>query len=303
MLDLVVLTTQDNKGALDNLTWEGARSVSIYTPSEAAATLGLGSIGREDQAYCDVLHAAWFAGKNKAILPLTRSAALGSAKDDLRDLAFAAAPYAAAIAVIGLLGWTGWAGYDTYTTSQDTAAQEQKLAMLRGSLSKEQAGIGLLPYDAKRMRNVLEVNDALQAGRIDFAPAFQAVAGALQGDAVVMGLKVNGPDTASGAAAGGRNTGPAALYTISVGMRLADVITRAEEAVQVSRRIEARLNTAFGKGHTVKMTREPVAAQASVALTGNLFSSEANATESVAQPGSGRDEHFFIEFQIVRTTP
>ena len=178
-LDLVVLTTPENKDALDALTWDGARSVSIYTPYEAGATVGVGSIGKEDQAYCDVLHAAWFASKGRARLPLTRSAALGTTQDDLRELAFAVAPYAAGLLAAAVIGWTGWAGYDTYATSSANTQMEQQLATLKHTLGDEQAKLGLLPYDAARMRNVLEVNTALEAGKLDYAPLFQTIAHAL----------------------------------------------------------------------------------------------------------------------------
>ncbi|TAK99534.1 MAG: hypothetical protein EPO08_16025 [Rhodospirillaceae bacterium] len=302
-LDLVVLTTPENKGALDALTWDGARSVSIYTPYEAGATIGVGSIGKEDQAYCDVLHAAWFANKGRTRLPLTRSAALGTAKDDLRELAFAVAPYAAGLLAAAVVGWTGWAGYDTFVTSSANAQMEQQLAALKHTLAEEQAKLGLLPYDAARMRNVLEVNSSLEIGKLDYAPLFQTISSALQNDAVVLSAKFstggadpNAPPQPGGAAS-------KSAYTIDVNMRLADVITRADEAVQVARRLEARLNAGFGKGHTVKMTKEPVAAQASQALTGNLFSSEANATDSSSQGNVSRDEHFFVEFQITKAGP
>ena len=62
-LDLVVLTTPENKSVMEDMAWDGARSVSIYTPYEAGLMLDLGSLGREDQPYSDVLHAAWFASK------------------------------------------------------------------------------------------------------------------------------------------------------------------------------------------------------------------------------------------------
>jgi len=300
-LDLVVLTTQENKSALDDLTWDGARSVSFYTPYEAGATVGVGSIGKEDQAFCDVLHAAWFVNKGRAHLPLTRSAALGTAKDDLRDVAFAAAPYAAGVLAAAVIGWTGWAGYDTFTTSSANTQMEQRLAALKHSLGDEQAKLGLLPYDAAKMRNVLDVNSSLEIGKLDYAPLFRTISDALQNDAVVLGAKFiagNDPNAPPqpGAAAG------KSAYTISVSMRLADVITRADEAVQVARRLQDRLNAGFGKGHTVKMTKEPVAAQASQAMTASLFSTEANAADS-SQGAVSRDEHFFVEFQITKAGP
>ncbi len=47
-LDLVVITSEENREAMKNLDWGIARTAVIKTPHEAATDLGLGSIGRED---------------------------------------------------------------------------------------------------------------------------------------------------------------------------------------------------------------------------------------------------------------
>ncbi len=208
-LDVVVMTTPDNKAALDALNWDGARSVSIYTPYEAALTVDLGSIGREDQAYCDVLHAAWFASQRRHQIPLTRAAAIGDAKDDLREIGLAVAPYAASLMAAALIGWTAWASYDTYTISQTNDDMQRQLTSLRADLQREQGELGLLQYDVKKIHNVLDVNTALEAGKVDVSPAFQAVSTALQGDAVVLNLTAAvGGDSTGGAAVPGRGAAP-----------------------------------------------------------------------------------------------
>jgi hypothetical protein len=289
-LDLVVLTTPENKAALDSQTWDGPRSVSIYTPYEAGATVGLGSLGKEDQAFCDVLHAAWFASKRRHHLPLTAGAALGSAKDDVRDIAYLVAPYAAAVLAVSVLGWTGWAAVDTFLTHNTNEALEEKLRQAKNHLREERAKLNGLPYDAAAMRNVLGVNAALEKGKIDFMPIFKAVSRALQNDATVMRLDiVNGEDkSTSGAKAG---------LSIAFNMRLADVIRRADEAVKTARDLNDRLVASFGKGYTVKMTKEPVAAQATESLAGSLLTSEANAASASRAPS---EEHFFVEFLITK---
>jgi hypothetical protein len=293
-LDLIVLTTVENKAALDGLNWDGARSVSIYTPFEAALAADLGPIGREDQAYCDVLHAAWFAHKRRPALPLTRSAALGDMKDDVRELAYAAAPYAAVFAIAGVIGWLGWAGVDTYNTVQDNRLLESQVATLQANVAKAQQELRVLPYDAAKMRNVLQVNEALETGRVDFMEPLRSIAAALESDAVVLSLqgRRSGSSDPRMAQQGGNAK---EAYVLRVNMRLASVITRAEEAVQTARRLEGRLNTQLGKSFSVKMVKEPVAAQSATALSGGLFTAEA-----ADNTDQGRDEQFFVEFEIAK---
>jgi hypothetical protein len=290
-LDLVILTSQDNKAPLDALNWEGARSVSIYTPAEAAASLNLGSIGREDQAFCDVLHAAYFSSKPKTVMPLSRAATIGDIKDDLRELAFLVAPYAAGLLVALLVGWTGWTGYDLYTNSTENTQLEAQLAQLQRALTAEDAALHNLPHQADLMRNVIGVNDAMEEGHIDLSPVLHNIADALESDAVVLSLKFT---SAAAAAAGGRVVDKDS-YTVVVRMRLADVILKAEEAVQVSRKLLQRMTDKFGKGFKVEMVAEPGSSQANSAVTGNLLGAGASDSQS---EGISAKEHFYTEIKI-----
>jgi len=294
-LDLVILTTQENKAALDALNWEGARSVSIYTPSEAAAALGLGSIGREDQAFCDVLHAAFFASKPKTAMPLSRAATIGDIKDDIRELAFMVAPFAAGILLAALIGWTTWTGYDFYTVSTENDQLNAQLSQLKHSLAMEQSDLGKLPYPAAMMRNIIGVSDAMQAGQTDIAPILRSIASALQGDAVVLTFNFGSGSalaTTTGARVG--NGG----YVVNIRMRLADVIVKAEEAVQISRKLLQRVTDAFGKGYKVEMVAEPAATQSGSSVTGNLLGGPTESSNG-AQPGSSK-EYFYTEFKITK---
>lgn len=291
-LDLVVITAPDNRDAMVNLEWGVARSVTIKTPHEAAEHLGLGSIGREDQPYCDVLHAAWFSSKRTPVLPLTRSVALGDAKDDLRDLAFLVAPYAAAASVIGTIGWIGWALYQTNNLADENARLQAELSSGQSSLVQEEAKLGTLNYDASNMRNVFDVLDSMKAGQVDLLPVLNGLFGSLDSDAVVLGLTFT---SNAGAETGGRNRGASsAVYTVDVRMKLDAIIATADEAVQVAAGLEGRLKDKFQDGYEVEMTVEPVTAQSGEGLSGGLFSDEGGGSSGSVP------EAFYTEFRIAR---
>lgn len=298
-LDLVILTAPENREAMSNLEWSVARSVTMKTPHEAAVELGLGSIGREDQPYCDVLHAAWFSSKRTPLLPLTRSVALGDAKDDLRDLAFLVAPYAAAASVVGCLGWIGWTLFQTSNINSENAQLQNELSGARASLAQEEANLATLPYSASNMRNVFDVLDSMKAGQIDLTPVLNGLFGSLDGDAVVLELLFSTEGTAN---TGGRNRSAArgaATYIVDVRMRLDDVITTADEAVQVAASLEERLIENFEDGFEVEMTVEPVAAQAEEGFSGGLFDDEGGGSSASGTAGRA-DEPFYTEFRIAR---
>ncbi len=294
-LDLVILTTSDNKDALEALGWEGTRSVSFYTPYEAAATLDLGSIGREDQAFCDVLHAAWFSAKRKTFLPLTRAATLGDPKDDLRELAFLVAPYAAGLLVAAVLGWTGMTGYETYDVSAENERLQQQLAVVQRQLTSENAQLQTLPYDPAKMRNIIDVNKALEAGRTDLFPVFKTIATALQSDAVV--TNVSYTTAPSGAPGAPRKSD--GNYTMVVKMRMADVVIKADEAVSISRKLQQRLTDGFGKSHKIEMLTEPSANKIGISVASNLLGGSGAAAGS-APP---EKERFFAEYRISKVGP
>jgi hypothetical protein len=293
-LDLVVLTTAENKAVMEDLTWDGARSVSLFTPHQAGAVLNLGSIGREDQAYCDVLHAAWFASKRHHRLPLTRSLAMGDTKDDIRDLVFAASPYLAGAAAAAVLGWAGWQGYQFNDLRGENAQLEQQMTIARTQLAEEQAKVGVLPYEPTKVRNVLDVAAALESGTIDIVPLLQGVYQALQSDAVVMTLKFTvGSDAAPGPASAAAAERPE--YVLTAKMQLAKVVTTADEAVNVARRLESRLNSSFSKGFKVQMSTSPIAKGGAAEFKGGALS-----TGETSDMALHADEPFFTEFRIAK---
>jgi hypothetical protein len=296
-LDLVVLTTPANKNVLQDLDWDSARSVSVYTPYEAGALLNLGSLGKEDQAYCDVLHAAWFASKRKSILPLTRAAALGDTKDDIRELAFATAPYAAGLLAASVIGWAGWTLYEYIDTSGKNDALQAQLTRLNNTLGNAKGDLAASPYEASRVRNVMDVAKALDTDKVDIVPVVAGLANALEGDAVVLDLKFSNGLSSGGTARPGAKQA-AGGYSIEVQLKLASVISTADEAVQTARRIEQRLKANFEKGFTVTMITEPVGAQTVSAMTGG-FSSDSGE----AQAGGPSQEIFRAAYRIERTAP
>jgi len=266
----------------------------VYTPYEAGALLGLGSLGRPDQAHSDVLHAAWLASKAKPTLPISRSAAMGDTKDDLRDLGYFLAPYAAGLLVAGFLGWSGWTGYELVTANEKNEGLQAQLNNLTQSLSIEEKAMASQPFTADTVRNVIEVADRLDANKLDLNPDLQRIAAALDGDAVVITLEFQrGP--APGAGGGPLPPGslPANVaYGFGISLKLDEVIATADEAVQTARLIEQRLRTGFGSDYTITVTREPVGAQSEESLTGDLRGGE------VADAGFSARETFHAAYSI-----
>jgi hypothetical protein len=295
-LDLVVLTTPENKAVLQDHDWDGARSVSVYTPYEAGALLGLGSLGREDQAYSDVLHAAWFASKKKPVLPLSRAAALGDTKDDIRELAFLAAPYAAGLLMAALIGWSAWTGYELIDHNGKNAELQAQYDKLAADLAVAQAGSDGLPHPAERIRNVLSVVEKLEAGKVDVTPLLGMLSSSLESDAIVLSLDYAAGEiaaarpAASGAKPAAGSKPPA--YILDLSLRLAPVVASADEAVQTARNIEDRLTSTFGNEFRVELTVSPVGAQAETALAGGLSDSEADLADT------SRAESFYASYRI-----
>lgn len=306
-LDVVVLTSPESKAILQELDWEGARSVTVYTPYEAGLQLELGSIGREDQAYSDVLHAAWFASKRKAVLPMTRAAALGDTRDDIRELAFAASPYAAGIAAAAVISWTAWTAYEFIDYSGRNEMLQSRLSQLQTELSEVQAKVAALPYEVSRVRNVIDVAETLERGKIDFMPHLSNLGTALESDAVVLSLEVfNGSageltgDAARNAASGGAGR----ALAVNIQTRLADIISTADEALQTARRLERRLQETFGSEFTVTMTRTPVAAQAEDQIQGGFTGAQSGLDQDQQRNQAvPTRESFFADYTLVKAAP
>src|SRR5262249_5015918 len=132
---------------------------------------------------------------------------------------------------------------------------------------------------------------SMETGRVDFDPVLRTISSVLQADAVVLKLSFTGPGAGPPGAprAGGANS-----YTFEVRMRLADVIVKADEAVQVSRKLLQRMSDAFGKSYKVEMVAEPAAAQAGAAFTGSL----GGLAEAAGPSAPVGKDHFYTEFRV-----
>tara|TARA_R110000868_G_scaffold53617_3_gene167998 strand:- start:2389 stop:4005 length:1617 start_codon:yes stop_codon:yes gene_type:complete len=305
-LDLIVLSSPEAKSVLHDLEWEGARSVSVYTPYEAGFLLGLGSIGREDQVYTDVLHAAWFASKRKSIMPMTRAAFLGDTSDDIKELAFAAAPYAAGLIAAAVIGWSGWTAYELIDYSGRNETLQAQLSQALGELSKEQAAVAALPSGVAQVRNVIDVAEILDRGKVNFMPYLNYISTALDGDAVVLSIELfNGTANAATQGSGRTNQPTANTLTINIETRLAEVISNADEAVQTARKIERDLKETFGNNFEVTMTKSPVAAQAADQLQGGFSGAQEGVGQGQSMLASGvtTRESFFAAYTIGRNGP
>lgn len=290
-LDLIVLTSIENKKVLEDLTWDAARSASVYTPYEAGMVLNLGSLGREDQAFGDVLHAAWFASKRRPLLPLTRSLAMGDTMDDIRELSFLVAPYVAGAAAAALLVWAGLTVNQLLDFNEQNVQLQAQLNQKTAALSAARTKAGSMPYEPGRVRSALEVDKTLDIGQIDIVPPLQALARALQSDAIVTSLSID-----SGALQQPRAGAPAAEkseYTVVAAVQLPSVVVTADEAVAVTRRLEGRLNDSFGKDYRVVLTVAPLAAAATEKFSGGLTDALLDASAS-----SRSEEPFRAEFRI-----
>ena len=285
-LDLIILTSQEIKEKLAGLEWGDARSVTVLTPHEAAQRVEIESIGSEDQSFCDVLYAAWLAKKGTPELKLTR-AAIGDPKEDLRDLSFLAAPYAAGLAMFGLFAFLMWNVFQEDAASKENGDLQLAVSRAQSEQSRALQDVSGLPYDAERMRTIFQIVDSLEGGRVSISADLLTIFEALDGEAVILEY-LFGADEPS------RSAPLEPLYSIDVRMKLDELIRTADEALEVSRNIEQRLIDGFGEGYQVEMTLEPVGAQAEEEFAGGLFGTDTSTGAVEAE------ESFYAEYRIAK---
>ena len=125
------------------------------------------------------------------------------------------------------------------------------------ALSAARTKAGGMPHEPSAVRSALEVDKTLDVGQIDIVPPLQALARALQSDAIITTLSIDSTSLTQGAAAPARGApaGEKSEYVLVAAMQLPNVVVTADEAVAVTRRLEARLNESFGKDYRVQLTR------------------------------------------------
>ena len=289
-LDLVIITSPDIKESLSGLDWADTRSVTVLTPLEAAEKLDLGSIGNEDQAFCDILYAAWLANQRQPALKLSR-AAVGDTYEDLRDLAFFLSPYAAGLAVAATVIYTGFAYFQASQLQEQQLALASQLNQARTIQTDTEQQNETLPFAADEMRSTFAVVESLESDQIDLTTDLQHIFEALDGDGVVISMDLLAQ------ASGGRGPVTATVpYELNIRMQLDSLILTAEEALEVSRRIEARLRDNFDDNYEVEMTLEPTGAQAEESLSGDLLGGLGDSAAGSIEA----DEPFYAEYRVVR---
>lgn len=267
-LDLALIVDPTLGEALRSTAWE-AQSVLVTTPHEVGRRLGLGSVGKPDQPYGDVLHAAWFATRKTNAPGLTRPS---EQKSDWHKQVEKAAPLAAAAAVGGVF-YGGWVTGDAlWSTWQSMTRLEENITRATGERDAARAERAALPYDPDIMRGTLALADELQSGAVSVLPLVQALDSGLRNRAYVQALElVNGAAEPSAAQAGrgaGSDMPPAFAWRTEAELVLLDVTT-AEEALTLGEKLLADLRAAV-PDMTVLLLRPAVPVLPDQTLVGSV---------------------------------
>ncbi|WP_404382247.1 hypothetical protein [Caenispirillum salinarum] len=267
-LDLALIVDPDLAEALAAQQWE-AESVNVTTPHAVGERLGLGSVGKPEQPYGDVLHAAWFARKAKPALTLTRPS---EQKSELGQLGEALAPLGAVAAIGGVAFYAYTAGTALWDTHQRIERLEIALPAAQSRLQAVQAEHAALPYDAQVMRDTLALADTMAGADRPVVPFLRAIDAGLRNRAHVVRLELeNGAVTQVQAANQGGGRGGSGGGSGQVGrgapkgddlwarleMVLDDPAT-AEDALVLSDQIMQDLTAALPDAKVV-LVRPPVA--------------------------------------------
>ncbi|GAA0602857.1 hypothetical protein [Caenispirillum bisanense] len=303
-LDLALIVDPALGEALRTTQWD-AQSVLVTTPHEVGRRLGLGSVGKADQPFGDVLHAAWFATRKAHTLALVRPS---EQKSDWHKQLEKAAPLAAVAAVGGVLYGSWMTGDGLWTTWDSITRLGERITVATSARDAAQAERDALPYDPDVMRGTLALADELQSGALAVMPLVQALADGLRNRAYIRVFELENaaaappPDPLQAGRGGGdaADAGrPTFAWRADLDLVLIDVAT-AEDALALGEKLLADLRAA-APGVTVTLLRPPVAVLpdqtlvARVAMdrqgtgtpTAGLAAPPAAVTTEVADPGSG----------------
>lgn len=268
-LDLALIVDPEMVETLRETAWD-AQSVLVTTPHEVGLRLGLGSVGKPEQPFGDVLHAAWFATRKKPAIDLARPS---EQKTDWQKQAEQAAPLAAAVAVAGVLYGSYVTADALWSTWQNIQGLEARIAAATAARDTAQGERDALPYDADTMRGTLALADELQAGAIATTPLLRALDTAMKNRVAVRtldlenGLAAPSPDgSGGGGGGGGQAEEPAFAWRADLELMLVDIAT-AEDALTLSEKLMADLRAAL-PGLRITLTRPPVAILPDQTLTG-----------------------------------
>lgn len=273
-LDLALIVDPELADALRATQWD-AQSVLVTTPQDVGQRLGLGSVGKEDQPYGDVLHAAWFANSRQRALSLARPS---EQKTDWQKQAEQLLPLAATAAAAGVLYGSYVTADSLWATWQDIDATQSRLVAAQAAHEAAQAEVLALTYDPETMRGTLALADELQSGDFPLLPLLRSIDAGLKNRAFVTAL-----DVANGAAAGSEGEGgqggagpeAAASPEWRADMELVLVGPRsAEEALTLSADVMAGLGDSL-PDLRVTLMRPPVAVLPEQTLVGQVRQADA----------------------------
>lgn len=289
-LDLALIVDPDLADALNAQTWE-AQSVEVTTPHAVGQRLGLGSVGRPEQPFGDVLHAAWFARKKAPTLTLVRPS---EQKTDYQKLVEKAAPVAATVGVLGVLAGAAHTGDALWTTYEETETTQQRIAMAERARDAAQEKVDGLAYAPDLMRGTLALADELGSGDMVVLPVLEGLDDGLRNRAIVRIMTIANGQATTGAETGGgrgrRSSGREAeeqtfdsRYDLE--LELVDATTP-EEALSDAAAVLEDVRAAL-PDMTVTMTRPPVAVLPDQTLTGQVRLNGLQPAEPSAGAGLG----------------
>jgi hypothetical protein len=251
-LDLALIVDPALAEALQAQTWD-AQSVAVMTPHAVGERLGLGSVGKPEQPFGDVLHAAWFARKSKPALVLLRPS---DQKSDLARLGEALAPVAAVAGVGGVIAYAAITGTALWETHQRIERLEGDLDGARRALAVARADRAALLYAPDVMRDSLSLAERLATGHTDLMPLLRGIEAGLgqRAHATVLEMRNN---TGGGTPARGRGVeAPKGLWT-DMELILHDV-SSAETALILANELMTDLRASLPEARVV-MARPPIA--------------------------------------------
>jgi hypothetical protein len=127
-INIIFIVSDEIKEFIHMKDWHTA-NVTVMSPSEAAEAANLVAVSGKEDYFCDMLHAAWFASKNKKYLRLISSEVSASDKSPLDPIKM--------LLPAGILVSLSMAGFSTYLHLRNLEA-ERALPALQAELSREE---------------------------------------------------------------------------------------------------------------------------------------------------------------------
>lgn len=302
-LDVVVLAEEPVAGAIRERDWE-AHSVTVISPHDVGAVLGLGRVGQPGQPYADVIHALWFASRRKPKATLSWAQA---SRVDYVQLVGRGAPVAAVVAVLALAGQAANLAWTWMDTHELIETQQRQLRLAEAALAREQARLADLEFRAEEIRPLIEVVDRITAGAVAPVPLLARLGHALAGNAVLTELALATPKADAGT--GGNRRRQAQQQEKPFVWRLGMTVTlppdTAGDADALARAdaLKAALEGAF-PGHRVEILQPPVAVGEDQVVRGDTILPGADAAAGLegggAAEGTAGGDAYTVSYEVVR---